>query len=74
MCAHVEETREWAAQLTHRFSKHVDYTHFFYFFSPHLSLQMQADTHVLTFDIKLGLALAVNVIFFCSVALLNTLL
>lgn len=72
MCAHVEETREWAAQLTHKFPN-VDYT-CFYFFAPHLSLQMQADTHVLTFDIKLGLALAVNVIFFCSVALLNTLL
>lgn len=76
VCAHVEGTREWAAQWTHKFPNtwiiHASSTYFLHVF--HSKCRQIQYIQMLTFDIKLGLALAVNVIFFCSVALLNALL
>lgn len=66
---------EWTAHLTQKFPNMwimhppcISFPHVSFTSSTHRYTYM----HMLTFDIKLGLTLAVNVIFFCSVVLLHS--
>lgn len=76
VCVHMQkEPGEWATQLTHKFPNmwiiHCSCSSFPHNISFTPNAGRYSCTHVLTFDMKLGLGLAVNVIFFCSMILLR---
>lgn len=77
MCVHMQkEPGQWAAQQTHKFPNmwiiHSSCTSFPCKISFTPGAGRYTYTYTLTFGMKSGLALAVNVIFFCSMAPLRS--